>query len=195
MAKKSDPLVLLCRQEALTTALPRGWRRASPAKRLLVGALLCCFLPAVAARAAGPVAGQGAEPAKRPSLGKLLLLAKDPVTWKPIAGGAAGTLSYREQNGEFVFAAGGLAPSTGYALVRYGDLPDKADLLAEGKSDREGALRLAGVWTQWTKKIWLVLRADLARSGNQATATAWRPERYLFEEKELGIPCVCEEAP
>jgi hypothetical protein len=30
-------------------------------------------------------------------------------------------------------------------------------------------------------------------TGEAGTMTAWRPGRYLFEEKELGIPCDCPE--
>ena len=172
-----------------------AWRQAAAWRRaLLTGALLCCLSTAVTAWAA-PVAGQAAPAEKRPPQGKLLLFAKDPASWKMVPKGAAGVLNYREQSGDFTFAAARLAPLTGYALVRYGDFPATAGLLAEGYSDREGVLHLAGIWKQWSKKIWLVLRSDLVISGSQVAAKAWHPERYLFEEKELGLPCSCEEKP
>jgi hypothetical protein len=84
-----------------------------------------------------------------------------------------------------------LAPMTGYALVRYADHPPCADLVAEGMTDRDGILQLKGTWRQWSRKFWLVQAADISRSGNRVTATAWHPERYLFEEKDLGVPCNC----
>ena len=177
---------------AVTGALQGG--AETWCKWLLTGAALCCLVP-LPASAAGPGSGQAALAKAHTSKRKLLLCSKDPVTWKVLTGKASGELLYREQTGAFSFAAVKLAPLTSYALVRYAGYAREADLLAEGKTDREGALQLAGTWSQWSEKIWLVLRADLARSGTRVTATAWHPELYLFEAKELGIPCACAEGP
>lgn len=126
---------------------------------------------------------------------KLHLFAKNPADWKIIPGGARGTLIFHEDTGEFTFRGGKLEPLTGYTLVRYANAPPFADLIAEGRTDRAGELLLTGSWNRWTKKIWLVQSRDLTRSQNQVQATAWHPERYLFEEKELGLPCACKEEP
>jgi hypothetical protein len=53
---------------------------------------------------------------------------------------------------------------------------------------------LHGVWRNWSKKFWLVAGDDVSGNvGESATLRAWRPEKYLFEEKPLGIPCDCPE--
>lgn len=150
---------------------------------LLVSVILCA--------AAGhdpklPATGSGKK--------KLLLFAKNPADWSIIKGGAGGALVYREATGAFTLNAEGLHPRSSYALVRYSDAPPRAEILARGGSDERGRLKLSGTWRNWTEKFWLVSGEDVAGNvGEAGSLRAWRPGRYLFEEKPLGIPCVCPE--
>ena len=125
---------------------------------------------------------------------KLLLFAKNPVTWEIVKGGASGKMVYHAASGTFTLKAAGLRPGESYTFVRYADEPPKVEILAKAKSDRRGKLELGGNWRDWTKKFWLVPSEDVSgKTGKAGTLTAWRPELYLFEEKPLGIPCNCPE--
>jgi len=149
--------------------------------QILLSAVLLLLLSSTACQAAG---------GKK----RLLLFAKNPATWAIVRNGASGKLVYREATGAFTLHASGLPPRASYALVRYVDAPPHGDILAQGISDAQGKLELGGTWRNWTKKFWLVAGEDLAgRVGEVATLRAWRPERYLFEEKPLGVPCNCPE--
>lgn len=139
-----------------------------------------------------------AEPGSKTASGsgkkKLLLFAKNPETWSIIKSGGKGKLVYRESTGDFSLTASGLEPRSAYALIRYADTPPKGEVLARGVSDGQGSLALTGNWRNWTKKFWLVAGEDVSGSpGEAGTMTAWRPQRYLFEEKPLGIACNCPE--
>jgi hypothetical protein len=126
---------------------------------------------------------------------KLLLFAKNPSTWAIVSNGAQGKLVYREASGTFTLTATGLQPRSPYALVRYADSPPNGDIVARGRSDEHGALELSGIWKNWTKKFWVVAGDDVTGSvGEHGTLKVWRPDRYLFEEKPLGIVCNCPEA-
>lgn len=126
---------------------------------------------------------------------KLLLFAKNPATWTIIKGGASGKLVYREANGTFTLTAAGLLPRTSFTLVRYADVPPQVEILATKESDKQGNLELSGLWRNWTKKFWLVPAEDVSgKVGETGRLIAWRPDRYLFEEKPLGIACVCPES-
>ncbi|WP_224963181.1 hypothetical protein [Geomonas subterranea] len=125
---------------------------------------------------------------------KLLLFAKNPSTWSIVEGGARGKLVYHEVKGAYQLEASGLAPRAPYALVRYVESPPRGEVLARGVSDSAGRLSLQGSWRNWTSKFWVVSGEDVGGSpGSAASLKAWRPERYLFEEKPLGIPCSCPE--
>ncbi|ABQ25761.1 hypothetical protein [Geotalea uraniireducens] len=125
---------------------------------------------------------------------KLLLFAKNPATWAIVKGGASGKMVYRESSGAFSLSAAGLRPRSAYAMIRYADAPPKAEILARGESDVRGNLELNGVWRNWTRKFWLVSGEDVVGlPGEAGSLRAWRPERYLFEEKQIGIPCQCPE--
>ena len=125
---------------------------------------------------------------------KLLLFAKNPNTWAIIKNGGTGTVIYRESTGAFTLNATGLCAGSAYALVRYTGEPPRVEILARGMSDVRGRLVLNGIWRNWTKKFWVVPGEDVAGSvGNAGSLQAWRPDRYLFEEKQLGIPCTCPE--
>ena len=125
---------------------------------------------------------------------KLLLFAKNPATWTVIKGGGNGKLVYREANGTFTLTAAGLLPRLSYTLVRYADRPPQVDILATKESDTRGNLEVSGVWHNWSKKFWLVPTEDVKGPvGSVGSLTAWRPDRYLFEEKPLGIACLCPE--
>lgn len=125
---------------------------------------------------------------------KLLMFAKNPATWAIVKNGANGKLVYNESTGAFTLDAAKLLPRTSYVLVRYADAPPHGDILARGTSDARGKLELNGVWRNWSKKFWLVSGEDVAgKVGEAGSLRAWRPERYLFEEKPLGIPCNCPE--
>jgi hypothetical protein len=55
-------------------------------------------------------------------------------------------------------------------------------------SDERGRLKLTGVWRNWTRKFWLVSGEDvIGKVGEVGSLRAWRPDRYLFEEKLLGV--------
>ena len=155
---------------------------------LLAAALLCCLSITPCSAAGKGLAGVAC------GTGKLLLLTKNPASWRIIKGGASGKLIYHEKNGTFTLTASGLLPHSAYALIRYADAPPHAEILVRGTSERNGNLTLQGVWNNWTRKFWLVSGEDV--SGNPAengSFRAWRPERYLFEEKQLGIACPCPE--
>lgn len=125
---------------------------------------------------------------------KLLLFAKDPATWAIIKEGGSGRLDYDQNRGSYRLRAGGLRPLSAYALIRYLDRPPKGEVLARGTSDDQGRLELSGTWREWTGKFWVVSGEDVGGSpGRAASIKAWRPQRYLFEEKPLGIPCDCPE--
>ena len=124
----------------------------------------------------------------------LLLFAKNPDTWAIVKNSGNGKIIYREATGGFTLNAAGLYPRSSYALIRYADTPPGAEILARGMSDERGRLALNGVWRNWTGKFWLVAGDDVAgRVGESGALRAWRPTRYLFEEKPLGIPCTCPE--
>ena len=125
---------------------------------------------------------------------KLLLFTKNPSNWSTVKNGAHGTLVFREATGNFTLTATGLMPRSSYALVRYADAPPNGDIVARGQSNELGTLELNGIWKNWTKKFWVVAGDDVTGSvGSSGTLTAWRPDRYLFEEKPLGIVCNCPE--
>ena len=149
--------------------------------QILLLAVLLLLLSRVACQAAG-----GRK--------SLRLFAKNPATWAIVRNGASGKLVYSEATGSFTLHASGLPPRAAYALVRYVDAPPHGDILARGNSDAQGKLELGGIWRNWTKKFWLVTGEDLAgQVGQAASLRSWRPERYLFEEKPLGVPCNCLE--
>jgi hypothetical protein len=152
--------------------------------------VLLLALSGMVCNASEPVPKAAVSGAKK----KLLLFAKNPSTWAIVKGGASGRLTYREASGAFTLHAAGLHPGSSYALVRYADAPPKGEILARGTSDERGKLELNGVWRNWTKKFWLVAGEDVSgNAGEAGILRAWRPERYLFEEKPLGIDCVCPE--
>lgn len=125
---------------------------------------------------------------------KLLLFAKNPATWAIIKNGATGKMVYRESTGAFTLSAAGLRSGSAYALIRYADEPPKVEILAKGTTDKRGKLELSGNWHNWTKKFWVVPAEDVGgKVGEVGALAAWRPDRYLFEEKQLGIPCLCPE--
>ncbi len=141
---------------------------------------------------------RGAETPPKPPVGsgarRLLLFAKNPVDWAVAKSGGSGKLVYRAATGTFTLSAVGLHPRSSYALVRYADAPPKAEILARGISDEHGKLGMTGTWRNWTRKFWVVAGEDVAGSvGETGAFRAWRPERYLFEEKPLGVPCNCPE--
>jgi len=160
-----------------------------PAGTLVLSALMLALSVLV-----GTAAEQGSKTPATSGKKKLLLLAKNPATWSAVKGGGSGKLVYREATGAFALNATGLATGSSYALIRYADAPPRAEILARGMSDGRGRLELAGVWRNWTRKFWLVSGEDVAGNvGAAGTLRAWRPDRYLFEEKPLGIPCQCPE--
>lgn len=159
---------------------------------LLVAALLgtagplpCAAAPKPAKQAPAPVV-TGKK--------KLLFFAKNPATWKIVKGGGHAKMVYHAASGAFTLTAAGLRPDSAYTLIRFAGEAPKVELLAAGESDRKGGLKLAGTWHDWTKKFWIVPTSDVSGTiGGSGTLTAWRPKFYLFEEKELGIPCNCPE--
>jgi len=120
---------------------------------------------------------------------QLLLYAKNPATWSIVKKGANGKMVYDEEScGAFTLDASGLYPRSAYALIRYADAPPKVEILARGTSDERGRLHLTGVWRNWTRKFWLVSGEDVAgKTGDAGSLRAWRPGRYLFEEKSIGL--------
>lgn len=125
---------------------------------------------------------------------KLLLFAKNPTTWKIVKNGGSGKLVYHQATGAFTVKASGLHPRSSYALVRYADASPQGDIVARGRSDHKGKLELNGIWYNWTNKFWIVAGEDVSGNvGENGMLKAWRPERYLFEGKPLGIACNCPE--
>jgi hypothetical protein len=155
---------------------------------LLAAVLLCCMSITPCSAAGKGLAGGAC------GTGKLLLFTKNPSSWRIIKGGASGKLIYREKNGTFTLTASGLLPRSSYALIRCADAPPHAEILVRGTSDQHGLLTSQGVWKNWTRKFWLVSGEDVSgNAGDKGSFRAWRPERYLFEEKQLGIACPCPE--
>lgn len=153
-------------------------------------AVLLFALSVLACAAAEPSTKVLASSGKK----KLLLFAKNPATWSIVKSGGSGKLLYREAGGAFTLQAAGLHPRSSYALIRYADAPPRAEVLARGVSDERGRLELNGDWRNWSKKFWLVSGEDVAGAvGAAGSLRAWRPERYLFEEKPLGVACACPE--
>jgi hypothetical protein len=139
-----------------------------------------------------------AEPGRKAAVSggkkKLLLFAKNPSTWFIVKEGANGKLIYHESSGIFTLNAAGLMPLRSYTFVRYADTPPQVEILAARESDKLGRLELSGIWHNWTKKFWLVSSEDVkGKAGKAGVLTAWHPDRYLFEEKLLGIDCICPE--
>jgi hypothetical protein len=156
--------------------------------------LLALLLAAAAGDAGASAERQPPKSAASTGKKKLLLFAKDPATWQIVKGGGSGTLVYREATGSFTLSAAGLQPRAGYTLVRVEDASAAGQVVARGISDAKGQLELGGVWHAWSKKFWLVASEDLTGAvGSAASLRAWRPARYLFEEKLLGVPCDCPE--
>lgn len=116
----------------------------------------------------------------------VLLQAKNPADWQPVAGGATGQLSYDSERGTFCFSARGLAAQIEYALVRHTGNPRDGQVLAVGRSDGDGHLQLKGEWRLWSAKFWLLPVADLKITGDRAELKGWHPHRYLFESRQLG---------
>lgn len=145
------------------------------------------------------IACAGVETGMNPAGKVLPLHAKDPTDWRIIPGGPAGQLRYDEVKNSFSFVGQGLLADHEYVLIRHADNPEQGQILARGRTDRNGRLEFQGRWNDWTQKFWLVPRDDIAETGVgpagevRARLTAWHPQRYLFEEKVLGIPCPCEE--
>jgi len=129
--------------------------------------------------------------ARGPAQKTLRLFAKNPATWKIIPGGAKGLLSFDENTGRFTFTAEKLRPLKEYSLVRHSDGETLGDLLASGRTDRDGRLSLAGTWQTWRGKVWLVPTEVTAPSAGRLRLTAWRPKQVLFEEKVLGVAYPC----
>jgi hypothetical protein len=158
---------------------------SAPIQKLACGFSLLCLIPAASAYGAEfPVSGIPVIETPRTER-TLTLYAKDPASWEVLGSGPSGTLFYNVATRIFSFTAVRLSPHTGYTLARYAGIPPYIDLLAQGKTDESGRLHLTGAWSDWTKKIWLVLSTDVTRTGGYARMTAWRPDCYLFEEKEL----------
>jgi hypothetical protein len=161
--------------------------------RIVVGGLLALWVTTVAGTAVAGAERQ-AQPATRSGKKKLLLFAKDPVTWQIVKGGGSGQMVYREATGSFTLSAAGLQPRAGYTLVRVEDAPAAGQVVAKGVTNAKGQLELDGVWHAWSKKFWLIASEDVTGAvGSTASLRAWRPARYLFEEKPLGVPCDCPE--
>ena len=164
----------------------------SRSKGQLFFATVSCFLtlsvlPSLATDAVFP---------RHPSSGKkkLLLFAKNPATWGIIKGGGTGKVVYREADGTFTLNAEKLAVRTPYALIRVIEQPSQGEVVARGISNERGRLQVSGIGKTWVGKFWLVSGDDVAgRVGEAAVVRAWHPEKYLFEEKVLGIPCNCPE--
>lgn len=126
---------------------------------------------------------------------KLQLFAKNPATWAIVKGGASGAMSYRETTGAFSLTAVGLASRMSYALIRLDEAARRVEILSKGVSDGSGRLGLSGIWQNWNGKFWVVTGDDLTAAGDKTfTFRAWHPDRYLFEEKPLGIACACPDA-
>lgn len=162
-------------------------------KKILSLQLIAC-LAIMLSQGISSGAGTGGQPpaeTRHAQKKRLLLLAKNPSSWKIVKGGPKGSMTYLESTGEFAFSAAGLPPRSGYALVRYADAPPAVELLARGVTDHQGKLELRGGWRNWTRKFWLVSGEDVEGRGSAAKLVNWRPHRYLFEEKQLGVACAC----
>jgi hypothetical protein len=156
--------------------------------------LVTLFLFFVASAWAEPMPDQCPLSPKSGGKRKLLLFAKNPATWSIVKGAGNGKLVYRETTGVFTLTAVQLQPRSSYALIRLAEAPSRAEIVARGTSDARGKLDLNGVWHIWKEKFWLVSGEDVAGNvGGPGALRAWRPERYLFEEKPLGVPSACPE--
>lgn len=165
-----------------------------PSVGRLAGTLVPVFLLLALGVPALPAAEVHPKPPVSTGKKKLLHFAKNPSNWSIVKGGGSGKLVYRASNGAFTLTASRLHPRASFALIRFADTPPKGEILARGTSDARGNLELKGVWSNWSKKFWLVAGEDVTGApGGAGTLKGWRPERYLFEEKQLGIPCDCPE--
>jgi hypothetical protein len=159
-----------------------------------LGLLVLAGLVLAASLSAWGSADSSPKPPAASGKKKLLLFAKNPATWSIVKGGGNGKLVYREATGVFSLSAAELGPRSAYALIRCAGSPPKAEIVARGSSDERGRLELSGNWRTWSEKFWLVSGEDVAGSvGGTGSLRAWRPERYLFEEKPIGVACACPE--
>ena len=119
---------------------------------------------------------------------RLYLCAKDPATWRVLKAGAWGELTIHRSTGKFSFNGHGLRPATDYALVRHAGQATSGSLLACGRTNERGELRVAAAWSAWSGKFWLVLGDDLqgrCADPSPASLKAWHPDAYLFESETL----------
>lgn len=101
-----------------------------------------------------------------------------------------GTLTYgvKDDSFKYTFNAEGLAASTPYSLINYGDPwpgngAGTVGLIGTGTTDAAGKLAISGN-TDYNKdlisaKIWLVPSSDY--DAGTKSMTAWNPNNYLFE--------------
>lgn len=122
---------------------------------------------------------------------RLYLCAKDPATWRVLPSGGWGELAIHRPSGRYEFTGRGLRPGTTYALVHTSGHSPTGNVLACGRANGRGELRVAGAWTAWSGKFWLVLGEDLQGNcadlapASPATLKVWHPADYLFETETL----------
>jgi hypothetical protein len=122
------------------------------------------------------------------------IVAKDPVTWVPVDGGAWGKMMYKiTPKPMFEFNGHGLVTGTEYALISYNEVWGQPNsILGYCTADELGNVHIQGgamtlisnTYTsgeysgQTGAKIWLIPSSDLTTTGAMA---GWNPTTYLFE--------------
>lgn len=120
----------------------------------------------------------------------LALVSKDPKTWQIATSGPTLLLTFNRDLGTFYCAGKGLEPRQGYALIQHdsSDPRGRGFIVAVATSTTNGALQLAGQWSRWRGKVWLVLADDVqgcAADKRLDQLIDWQPKRYLFESRPL----------
>jgi|LGOV01.1.fsa_nt_gb hypothetical protein len=120
----------------------------------------------------------------------LLLVSKDPNTWQIDTSGATAQLTVNRQKGTFNCSGQRLEPEQQYALIQRDDSYPRGRgfILSVTSSTANGTLLLAGKWSNWRGKIWLVLADDVrggAADEQLDQLISWQPKRYLFESRPL----------
>lgn len=120
----------------------------------------------------------------------LLLVSKDPNTWQINTSGATAQLTVNRQKGTFNCSGQRLEAGQHYALIQCDDSYPRGRgfIISVATSTAKGTLLVAGKWSNWRGKIWLVLAEDV-RGGATDThldqLISWQPKRYLFESRPL----------
>lgn len=120
----------------------------------------------------------------------LALVSKNPTTWRIDTTAATAQLTFNHHQNTFTCSGQRLEQGQHYALIQHDDSCPRGHgfIVSVGTSTEDGTLSLAGQWSNWHGKIWLVLAEDVRGGAGDEQLDQlihWRPTRYLFESHPL----------